>query len=458
MDSAMLGKLVEKQRDFFHTGKTKEVSFRLDALKRLKEAILLNENNIYAALKGDLGKSQYESYAGEIGVVQSEISEAVKHIRSWAKPRKVKSRLINFPDRNFIYPQPYGVVLIIGPWNYPLQLIFAPLVAAIAAGNCIVIKPSELAPATSKLISGIISASFPGEYLAVVEGGIEESQALLKQRFDFIFFTGGSKIGRIVMKEAAENLAPVALELGGKSPVIVDSDANIEVAARRIVWGKFFNAGQTCVAPDYLLVNSKIARELKDALIKTIQQFYGDDPSKSPDFSRIVNGTHFDRLARLMSDGRILIGGEKDREKRYIAPTIITEINWEDPIMQEEIFGPILPVLEFEDLDTVLEKISGRPRPLALYYFSSNRSMCKRVLKRVEFGGGCINDCVMHLLNPNLPFGGVGASGMGCYHGKYGFETFSYRKSILKKGTWMDIAMRYPPYAGKLKWMKKILK
>ncbi len=453
-----IGELIQRQRNFFRTGQTKQIPYRINALKKLKESILANESKIFTALKEDLGKSEFESFAGEIGVVLSEISEAVKHIRSWARPRKVKSRLINYPDRNFIYPQPYGVILIIGPWNYPLQLMLAPLVAAMAAGNCIVIKPSELAPATSRLISGIISASFPGEYLAVVEGGIEESQTLLKQRFDFIFFTGGGKVGRIVMKEAAENLTPIALELGGKSPAIVDSDANIEVAARRIVWGKFFNAGQTCVAPDYLLVNSKISGRLLDAMIRTIHQFYGDDPSVSPDFSRIINDVHFDRLAGLMSDGRILIGGEKDRSKRFIAPTIITEIGWEDPIMQEEIFGPILPVLEFEDLDAILEKISGRPRPLALYYFSSNKSTCKRVLERVEFGGGCINDCVMHLLNPNLPFGGVGESGMGCYHGKYGFETFSHRKSILEKGTWMDIAMRYPPYAGKLKWMKKILK
>ena len=454
----VFGELIQRQRDFFRSGRTKPVLYRINALKTLKKSIFANENKIYTALREDLGKSEFESFAGEIGVVLSEISEAVKHIRSWAKPRKVKSRMINFPDRNIIYPQPYGVILIIGPWNYPLQLILAPLVAAIAAGNCIVIKPSELAPATSNLISGIISASFPSEYLAVVEGGIEESQALLKQRFDFIFFTGRSKVGRIVMKEAAANLTPIALELAGKSPAIVESDANIDVAARRIVWGKFFNAGQTCVAPDYLLANSKISRRLLDAMIRTIHQFYGDDPSESPDFSRIINDSHFDRLARLMSDGRILIGGEKDRDKRYIAPTIITGISWEDPIMQEEIFGPILPVLEFDDLDTVLEKISSRPRPLALYCFSSNKSTCKRVLERVEFGGGCINDCVTHLLNPALPFGGVGESGMGCYHGKYGFETFSHRKSILEKGTWMDIALRYPPYAGKLKWMKKILK
>jgi aldehyde dehydrogenase (NAD+) len=455
---AIIGELIQRQRDFFRSGQTKQMPHRIDALQSLKKSILANEIKICAALKEDLGKSEFESYAGEIGVVLSEISEAVKHIRSWAKPKKVKNRLINFPDRNFIYPQPYGVILIIGPWNYPLQLTLAPLVAAIAAGNCAVLKPSELAPATSRLIAEIISATFASEYVAVVEGGIEESRALLKQRFDFIFFTGGSKVGRVVMKEAAENLTPIALELGGKSPAIVDVDAKIEVTARRIIWGKFFNAGQTCVAPDYLLVNAKITKTLLDALIRTIHQFYGDDPSKSPDYSRIINVTHFDRLACLMSDGRILIGGETDRQRKYIAPTIITEISWEDPIMQEEIFGPILPVLEFEDLDTVLEKISNRPRPLALYYFSSDKSTCKKVLERVEFGGGCINDCIMHLLNPNLPFGGVGESGMGCYHGKYGFETFSHRKSILKKGTWMDIAMRYPPYAGKLKWMRKILK
>jgi len=450
--------LIQRQRDFFRAGRTKQVSYRIDALRLLKKSILANEIKIYAALKEDLGKSEFESYAGEIGVVLSEISEAVKRLRSWAKPRKVKNRLINFPDQNFIYSQPYGVTLIIGPWNYPLQLILAPLVAAISAGNCAILKPSELAPATSKLISETINAAFASEYVAVVEGGVEESQALLKQDFDFIFFTGGGKVGRIVMKAAAENMTPFALELGGKSPAIVDLEANIEITARRIIWGKFFNAGQTCVAPDYLLVNSKITKKLLDALIRTIRTFYGEDPFQCPDFSRIINEAHFDRLARLMTSGRILIGGETDRQEKYIAPTIITEINWDDPIMQEEIFGPILPVLEFKDLDDVLEKISGRPRPLALYYFSSNKNMCKKVLERVEFGGGCINDCVMHLLNPHLPFGGVGESGMGCYHGKFGFETFSHRKAILKKRTWVDIALRYPPYAGKLKWLKKILK
>lgn len=450
--------LLQNLNVFFRAGRTKDIRCRVDALKRLRKSILVNEQEIYKALKEDLGKPAFESYAGEIGVVLNEISEAVKNISSWARPRKVKNRLINFPDRNAIYPQPYGVALIIGPWNYPFQLTLVPVVAAISAGNCAVIKPSELSPVTSRVIAKTVGDAFPREYVAVVEGGVEASQELLKQKFDFIFFTGGSKVGRIVMKAAAENLTPVVLELGGKSPAIVDSDADIKIAARRIVWGKFLNAGQTCVAPDFLLVHSQVAQKLLDALVQTIRQFYGEDPYQSPDYSRIVNEAHFDRIVSLLSKGTVLIGGQTNRNNRYVAPTILTDIDWNDAVMQNEIFGPILPVLEYDDLDKVLEKIAGRPRPLALYYFSSDKKKQRRVIENVEFGGGCINDCIMHLLNPFLPFGGIGESGMGCYHGQAGFETFSHRKAILNKGTWLDISLRYPPYIGKIKWLKKILK
>lgn len=450
--------LIQKQKVFFRTGKTKEIQYRIDTLKRLKTLIQSNENKIYKALKDDLGKCEFESYATEIGLTLNEISEAIKNIHKWAKPRKVKRRIVNFPDKNFVYPQPYGVCLVIGPWNYPLQLTLAPVIAAILAGNCVIIKPSELAPSTSNILSQIISGGFPSEYLAIVEGGIKESQALLQESFDFIFFTGGSKIGRIVMEAAAKNLTPVVLELGGKSPAIVDLDANLEIAAKRIIWGKFLNAGQTCVAPDYLLVNSKISDKVIDAMIRTIRQFYGDDPYLSPDYSRIINEKHFDRLMGLMSGVKILTGGKTDRNNKYIAPTIITEVDWDDPIMQEEIFGPILPVLEYDDLNDVLDKIASRPKPLALYYFSSDNKKQKKVIDAVEFGGGCINDSIMHLLNQDLPFGGIGESGMGSYHGRAGFVTFSHHKSILKKSTWIDMALRYPPYSGKLKWMKKILK
>lgn len=453
-----LTELSQKQNAFFRTGWTKDVRHRVDTLKRLRKSILANEQEIYEALRKDVGKSDFESYAGEIGIVLNEISEAVKNIPSWAKPKKVKSRLINFPDRNIIHPQPYGVALIIGPWNYPLQLTLVPAIAAISAGNCAVIKPSELSPATSRVVAEIIDDAFPREYLAVVEGGVETSQELLKQKFDFIFFTGGSKVGRIVMKAAAENLTPVALELGGKSPAIVDSDANIKIAAKRIAWGKFLNAGQTCVAPDYLLAHSQIAQLLLEALVKTIHQFYGEDPYQSPDYSRIVNEAHFDRLVGFLSKGTILTGGQTDRSNKYVAPTILTDIDWNDAVMQNEIFGPILPVLEYDDLDAVLDKIAGGPRPLALYYFSSDKGKQRRVIESVEFGGGCINDSIMHLLNPHLPFGGIGESGIGCYHGRAGFDTFSHRKAILNKGTWLDISLRYPPHAGKLKWLKRILK
>ncbi len=458
IDSVVFHELVRRQGDFFHTGRTQQIQYRLDSLRKLREAILSREDNIYTALKSDLGKSKFESYAGEIGVVLSEISEAIKHIRRWSKPKKVKSRLINFPDRNFIYLQPYGTTLIIGPWNYPFQLTLAPLIAAISAGNCAILKPSEIAPGTSRIVSEIVGSVFHDDHVAIIEGGIEVSQALLQQKFDFIFFTGGTKVGRIVMKAAAEHLTPVVLELGGKNPAIVDSDANIDVAAKRIAWGKFFNAGQTCVAPDYLLVNSEIAMKFTDALIRTLQRFYGKDPRRSPDYSRIVNGTHFDRLKAFLAEGRIIVGGEFDKYEKYIAPTIIADIGWDNQIMQEEIFGPILPVLEFDDLDTVIEEISKRPSPLSLYYFSSNRKQYEKIISRLRFGGGCFNDCVMHLLNPNLPFGGIGESGIGHYHGKSGFDTFSHCKAVLKKGTWLDISLRYPPYVGKLKWIKKILK
>lgn len=458
MDVQEQTELLKNLNVFFRAGRTKDIRCRVDALKRLRKSILVNEQEIYKALKEDLGKPAFESYAGEIGVVLNEISEAVKNINSWARPRKVKNRLINFPDRNVIYPQPYGVALIIGPWNYPFQLTLVPVVAAISAGNCAVIKPSELSPATSRVIAKTVGDAFPPEYVAVVEGGVESSQELLKKKFDFIFFTGGSKIGRIVMKAAAENLTPVVLELGGKSPAIVDSDADIKIAARRIVWGKFLNAGQTCVAPDFLLVHSQVAQELLDALVQTIRQFYGEDPYQSPDYSRIVNEAHFDRLVGLLSKGTVLIGGQTNRNDKYVAPTILTDIDWNDAVMQNEIFGPILPVLEYDDLDTVIEKIASHPRPLALYYFSSDKKKQRRVIENLEFGGGCINDCIMHLLNPSLPFGGIGESGMGCYHGQAGFETFSHRKAILNKGTWLDISLRYPPYIGKIKWLKRILK
>ena len=450
--------LVQRQRHFFRAGKTKEIPHRLYALRRLRESVLEHEDKIYTALKADLGKSEFDAYSGEIGVVLSEISEALRHLRKWSKPKEVKRRLINFPDRNVVYPQPYGTVLIIGPWNYPFQLTLAPLIAAISAGNCVVLKPSELAPASSRVVSEIIGSVFPEDHIAVVEGEIEVSKVLLQQSFDFVFFTGGSKTGRIVMKAAAEHLTPVALELGGKSPAIVDADADIGVAAKRIAWGKFFNAGQTCVAPDYLLANSNITARLLDALVQTVRQFYGSDPHLSPDYSRIVNRTQFDRLTKLMTKGRIILGGETDPEEKYIAPTIITDIGWDDPVMQEEIFGPILPVLEFDDLDTVIGEIANRPSPLALYYFSSNRRQYDKILDRLKFGGGCFNDCVMHLLNPNLPFGGVGESGIGRYHGRSGFDTFSHFRSVLYKGTWIDIPLGYPPYAGKLRWIKKILK
>jgi aldehyde dehydrogenase (NAD+) len=447
-----------EQRVFFNSNKTKEIKFRINSLKKLRESILSNETDIYQALKADLGKSKFESYTCEIGIVLNEISTAIKNLKYWTKPKKVKSRILNFPDKNYIYSHPYGLTLIISPWNYPFQLILNPLIAAISAGNCAILKPSEKAPNTSKLISKIINETFSKNFVAVIEGGVEVSKSLLQQKFDLIFFTGNSRIGREVMKMASENLTPVILELGGKNPAIIDHDADLETAAKKIVWGKFLNAGQTCIAPDYLLVHSDINEIFLDKLKEKSIQFFTDDPKQSKDYSRIINEIHFDRLVKFLSDGNLYFGGQYDRECKYIAPTILTDINWNSKIMDEEIFGPILPVFKFEKIDEAIEKVKSLPIPLSVYYFSTDKRNQQRIIDDIDFGGGSINDCIMHFINPNLPFGGIGESGIGNYHGKSGFDSFSYQKSILKKGNWIDFPLRYPPYAGKLKWIKKLLK
>jgi aldehyde dehydrogenase (NAD+) len=446
--------LLQRQRDFFATGQTKEIDFRLAQLKALKQAILAHQTEVMAALHADLGKPEFEAYLTEIGVTQ-EIDYAIKHLRTWAKPQKVSTSAITFPARAEIRSEPLGIVLIIGPWNYPFQLMIAPLVGAIAAGNCVLLKPSELSPHTSQVITKIIQATFQPQYIAVVEGGIEASQALLAERFDHIFFTGGTAIGKVIMEAAAKHLTPVTLELGGKSPCIVDTEIHLEHTARRIVWGKFMNAGQTCVAPDYLLVHRQVKPALLSAIQKTIQGFYGDDPEQSPDFGRIISSRHFNRLADLLKD-KILIGGETNAEKRYIAPTVM-EATWDDPVMADEIFGPILPVLEYEDLAEAIAQINARPKPLALYLFSSNKQTQARVLRETSSGGVAINETIMQIAPHTLPFGGVGDSGMGSYHGKYSFDTFSHRKSVFYKPFWLDLKVRYAPYAGKMDLMKKLM-
>jgi aldehyde dehydrogenase (NAD+) len=448
--------LVRQQRTFFNTGRTKDINFRIDQLKRLRRAVVDHESAILDALKADLNKPVFEAYFAEIRLVTEEIDTAVKHLRSWAKPRSVAVPFTLKPAKAMIWSEPLGVVLIIAPWNYPFQLVFAPLVAAIAAGNCALLKPSELVPHTSRVMAALVEKTFDPEYVAAVEGGVEVSQALLDEKFDHIFFTGGTAIGRIVMQAAAKHLTPVTLELGGKSPCIVDADVPIQTTAKRIAWGKFLNAGQTCVAPDYLLVDRRIKSALLDELKTAIGQLYGNDPAQSSDYARIVSDKHFDRLTTLLKDGNVLIGGETDSTTRYIAPTVLDQVAWADSVMQEEIFGPILPVLEYERIEEAIEQINASPKPLALYLFSRNPALQQRILQSTSSGGVAINDTVMQSAVTTLPFGGVGDSGMGQYHGKAGFDTFSHAKSIVTNSFWLDLPFRYPPYGNKLERLRRL--
>ena len=447
--------LLGKQRQFFASGHTLAVDFRRKQVQRLLDALLRHEQQLFDAMYKDFRKPAFESFATEVGFIEQELRLVLKHLDKWARPRKVKETLVNFPARSYIYPEPYGVALIIGPWNYPLQLVLNPLIGALAAGNCAVVKPSELTPATSGVIARLIKSTFEESYVAAVEGGVRTTQELLAHRFDYIFFTGSTQVGRVVMKAAAEYLTPVTLELGGKSPVIVAEDADLELAARRIAWGKFLNAGQTCVAPDYVLVHEQVKEELIEQLRLTIGQFYGQDPASSPDFARIINDRHFDRLHSYLQDAQVRVGGQTDAAARYISPTVVDQVTWQQPIMQEEIFGPVLPVLTFRSIDEAIQVVNDRERPLAFYLFSQDGALQEEVLQRVHFGGGCVNDTISHLINPNLPFGGVGSSGMGSYHGQASFELFSNLKSVLKRGTWLDLPLRYPPYGNKLPLIRK---
>ncbi|HID0815647.1 aldehyde dehydrogenase [Clostridium botulinum] len=450
--------ILEKQKSFFDKGYTKDINFRIEALKKLKHNIKINENNIFKALKIDLNKSEFETFITEIGIVYDEINGAIKNIKKWSKPKKVKTPITNFLASSYIYNEPYGVALIMSPWNYPFQLIMAPLVGAISAGNCVLLKPSELAIETEKIIVKIIKDTFSDEYIGVITGGIEESTALLKEKFDYIFYTGGINVGKIVMRAAAEHLTPITLELGGKSPCIVDKDANIDLAARRIAWGKFLNAGQTCVAPDYLVVHRNIKEKLISSIENYIIEFFGENTFESEDYPRIINERHFKRLEGYLKEGKIVSGGNTDINNLYIEPTIIEGINFENRIMKEEIFGPIFPVIEFEDIDKVIDIVKNNPKPLALYYFSENKEKQEFIIKNISFGGGCINDTIMHLSTSTLPFGGVGNSGIGGYHGRASFDTFSHKKSILKKSNLIDIKIRYAPFKGKINLAKRLFK
>jgi len=450
--------LVTKQKNFFYTGKTKDVNYRINALKELRAGIMKNEGMFIDALKADLNKSEFEAYSTEIGVVLEEIRFALKHIKSWIRPQRVTTPLKLFGSSGYIYPEPYGVALIIAPWNYPFQLVIAPLIGAIAAGNCAILKPSELTPRTSEALGKLINELYPEEYIVVVQGGVEASQALLKEEYDTIFFTGGISVGKIVMEAAAKHLTPVTLELGGKSPCIVHEDANIKLAAKRIAWGKFLNAGQTCVAPDYVYLHSNIRDEFLKELKEAIRELYGENPMNNQNYTHIVSEKHFNRLAAFLDEGEILIGGASDREHLVIEPTVMTKITWKNAIMKEEIFGPILPILEYVNIYDVINGIQNHPNPLALYLFTESPTLEKEILKNVSFGGGCINDTVYHLVSPYLPFGGIGNSGIGSYHGKGSFDAFSHKKSILKQTTRFDIPLRYPNVKNGLKMIKYFLR
>ncbi|MGG3606235.1 aldehyde dehydrogenase [Priestia megaterium] len=425
--------LTKKQLSFFNSGKTKDVAFRIETLKKLRELVVRHEDDILKAVKADLNKPEIEAKRAEVGLVLSEIDFAVKNLAEWAAPKEVETPSTHAGAKSYIYQDPYGLALVIAPWNYPFQLAVSPVVGAIAAGNCVVLKTSELTPHTSSLLAKMFNENFPEEYMTVVEGEVETSTALLKENFDYIFFTGSTMVGKIVAEAAAKHLTPVTLELGGKSPTIVHEDANIEEAAKRIARGKFANAGQTCVAPDYILVQRNVKDELLANLKQVVTNTYGEDVSQNLDFPHVVSEKHFDRLNSFLTNGDIVFGGKTDRSRLFIEPTVLDNISWEDNVMQDEIFGPILPVIVYDEISEVIEAIVKRPKPLALYLFSEDEAVQDRILNSVSFGGGSINDTINHMTSHYLPFGGVGDSGMGAYHGKASFDTFSHAKSILKR-------------------------
>lgn len=448
--------LVQNQRALFQSGATHSLEFRSSQLRKLHDALVANESSLLTALHADLRKSAHDAFLGEIGFVLSEIRHALHHLSMWAKPSGRRVPWAAWPGKAFLRPEPFGVVLIIGPWNYPLQLTLMPLVGAVAAGNCVVLKPSEVAPHTAEAIAKLIRDTFATEYVTVCEGERDIAEALLRERFDKIFFTGGTAVGRLVMAAAARNLTPVTLELGGKCPCLVCADAPLEITARRIVWGKFMNAGQTCVAPDFLLVDQRIRENLLAALKRAVRQFYGESPQTSPDYGRIINRRHFERLMSLLATGRIVHGGQHNADDLFLAPTILTDVPHDSLVMQEEIFGPILPVLEFEKLDDALARLRNQPTPLALYLFTQDRVLQERVLDTVRSGGVCFNDTIVHILGKQLPFGGLGESGMGAYHGKASFDCFTHYRSVLRRSFRFDAKFRYPPPGISLETLKRV--
>ncbi|EOR24141.1 MULTISPECIES: aldehyde dehydrogenase [Niallia] len=447
-------------KSFFSTQATLPLAFRIEQLEKLRNAIVEKEQILLKALQKDLGKHPFESYASEIGFVLQSIRHTIKHLKKWMKPKKVRSTWSLFPSKGEILNEPYGTVLIIGPFNYPFQLLIEPLIGAIAAGNCAILKPSELVPTVSAVVTEMINTTFEPAYISSVEGGVETNQALIHANFDYIFFTGSTKVGKIVMEAAAQHLTPVTLELGGKSPVIIDETANLTIAAKRIIWGKTLNAGQTCVAPDYIMVHESVKESFIVEMKKTLVNYFGETIEDKEDFGRIVSERHFLRLREMLEVDRkaILFGGKSNRDTRFIEPTIL-DATWDSATMQEEIFGPILPILTYKELEKAIESIRKLDKPLALYLFTNNKETETKVLRAISSGGVCINDVLTHIVPPNLPFGGVGASGMGAYHGEYSFTTFSHQKSILRKSTRVDIPILYPPYTEKKeKMIRKVLK
>lgn len=439
---------IQRLRATYDSGLTRPLAWRIQQLQQLQQMLQEHETDLLAALQSDLGKSSAEGWLTELGYLQSDIKYTLKHLKRWLRPQRVSQPLLAWPGRSFRQPEPLGVVFIIGAWNYPLQLLLSPLIAALAAGNCVVVKPSELAPNTAQLLERILPDYLAAEAVHVFTGGAEVASELLKQRFDHILYTGGGRVGRIVMKAAAEHLTPVTLELGGKSPAVVLHDADIVVAARRIAWGKWLNAGQTCIAPDYVLVDESVHDKFVDALQTAITGFFGSTPETAEDYGRIVNTQHFERLVNYLNDGQIVIGGAHDREQRYLAPTVMTNVSTDSQIMQDEIFGPILPILKIRNLADAVRFIRERDKPLALYGFSRSARHLQQLTEQTHAGNQCNNDTLMFMLNPELPFGGVGPSGMGRYHGRFGFETFSHLKSVMTRPFKLDPSFRYPPYTS----------
>lgn len=454
----MVNKTLEQQKKYFHKGHTRPIENRIKMLKKLKSAIEKYQTEILDALKHDLNKPEFEAYTNEVGFTLDSIGYTVKNLKKWSKKKRVKTPIHQFGSKSYTEFEPYGSVLIIGPFNYPFQLLIEPMIGAIAAGNTVVLKPSEFTSQTEAVIVKMIQETFEAAFISIYTGGIDITTTLINSPFDYIFFTGSVPVGKVVMRAAAENLVPITLELGGKSPVIVDRTAKVNLAAKRIAWGKFINSGQTCIAPDYVYVHKDIAEAFKMSLAAHIQDFYGKDTHKSEDYGRIVSDRHYQRLIKLIDPKKVFFGGRHHENERYIEPTILQDISWDDPVMVDEIFGPILPILIYDHLDDVINVIIDRPKPLALYLFTEDKNVEKEVLSRTSFGGGAINDTITHVATPHLPFGGVGASGMGTYHGVHSFETFSHRRSMVKKSTKLDIKLIFPPYGNKVDLAKKFMK